>query len=114
MPFQGTITADAEAQRRALPARQQRTLEATIITRLQDRPTTPTRAIKRLRPNPFAESELRVGAFVSCDNAAGNEVVLLVVGRKVGNNLIVGGEEFHGHQDNLPESSGHEPVGDAE
>jgi hypothetical protein len=30
-------------------------------------------------------------------------VILLVVGRKVGNKFIVGNKEFHGHQDNPPE-----------
>ena len=114
MAFQIAITADAEAQLRALPAREQRTLEAAIRARLQDRPTAPTRAIKRLRPNPLAEYELRVGALRALYNVEGNEVVLLVVGRKVGNKLIVGGEEFHGHQDTPPESPGGEPSGDAE
>jgi len=33
----------------------------------------------------------------------GTEIVLLIVGRKVGNKLIVQGEEFHGHQDNPAE-----------
>jgi hypothetical protein len=33
----------------------------------------------------------------------GEEVVILIVGRKVGNKLIVEGEEFHGHQDHLIE-----------
>ena len=32
-------------------------------------------------------------------NVEGSEVVLLVVGRKVGNKLVVKGQEFHGHQD---------------
>jgi hypothetical protein len=41
-------------------------------------------------------------------------VVLLVVGRKVGNTLIVGGEEFHGHQADPSESAGSGPSGDAE
>jgi hypothetical protein len=44
----------------------------------------------------------------------GDEVVILVVGRKVGNKLIVAGEEFHGHQDHPPESPGSGPEGDAE
>ena len=33
-------------------------------------------------------------------NVEGSEVVLLVFGRKVGNKLMVKGEEFYGHQDN--------------
>ncbi len=54
MPFKITITEDADAQFRALPARDQRILEAAILSRLQHQPTTPTKAIKRLRPNPLA------------------------------------------------------------
>ena len=61
---------------------------------------TPTRAIKRLRPNPFAQFELRAGDLRVLYNVEGSEVVLLVVGRKVGNKLIVKGQEFYGHQDN--------------
>jgi mRNA-degrading endonuclease RelE of RelBE toxin-antitoxin system len=99
MPFEFTITEDAERQLHALPARERRTLEAAIMSRLQHQPTTPTKAIKRLRPNPLAEYELRVSDLRALYNVEGNEVVILIVGRKVGNKLIVEGEEFHGHQD---------------
>src|ERR1700693_850368 len=105
MPFNITITEDAERHFQSLAARVQRTLHAAIMSRLLDQPTTPTRAIKRLRPNPLAEFELRVGDYRILYNVEGNEVVLLVVGRKSGNKLIVAGEEVHGHQDNPPESS---------
>ena len=60
MAFHITITVDAESQLRALSA-QQSLLEAAIMTRLVHQPTTPTKAVKKLRPNPFAEFELRVG-----------------------------------------------------
>jgi hypothetical protein len=46
MPYRITITADAETQLQALSVRDQRILEAAIRVRLQDQPTTPTRAIK--------------------------------------------------------------------
>lgn len=101
MAFRITITQEAEAQLHALPAREQRIVEAAVVSRLRDQPTTLTNAIKRLRPNPLAEFELRVGDFRVLYNVEGEEVVLLLVGRKVGNVLIVGGEEFHGHQGNL-------------
>ncbi len=99
MPFQITITEDAERQLRWLTVREQRILEAAIQSRLQHQPTTPTKAIKRLRPNPLAEYELRAEDLRALYNVEGNEVVIVVVGRKVGNILIVEGEEFHGHQD---------------
>src|SRR6266576_2102918 len=104
MPFKIAITEDADRQFRSLPVREQRILEAAILSRLEHQPTTPTKAVKRLRPNPFAEYELRAGDLRVLYNVEGEEVVIiLVVGRKVGNKLIVAGEEFHGHQDNPPE-----------
>jgi mRNA-degrading endonuclease RelE of RelBE toxin-antitoxin system len=106
MAFEITITADAESHMTALSPREQRVLETAILARLQDQPTTPTKSIKRLRPNPLAEFELRVNDLRALYNVEGNEVVLLVVGRKVGNKLIVEGQEFHGHQDNPPKSTG--------
>jgi mRNA-degrading endonuclease RelE of RelBE toxin-antitoxin system len=100
MPFSITITAEAEAHLMALPVREQRIVEAAVSARLVERPTTPTRAIKLLRPNPLATFELRVGDLRVLYNVEALEVILLVIGRKVGNALIVKGEEFHGHQEN--------------
>jgi mRNA-degrading endonuclease RelE of RelBE toxin-antitoxin system len=57
MAFTIVITEDADRQLRWLPAREQRILEAAILSRLEHEPTTPTRAIKRLRPNPLAQFE---------------------------------------------------------
>ena len=103
MPFKITITEDAERQLRSLPVRDQRILEAAILSRLELQPTTPTKAIKRLLPNPLAAFELRAGDLRALYNVEGEEVVILIVGRKVGNKLIVEGEEFHGHQDHSVE-----------
>ena len=114
MPFKITITEDADRQFRALPARDQRNLEAAILSRLEHQPTTPTKAIKRLRPNPLAEFELRAGDLRALYNVEGDEVVILIVGRKVGNKLIVEGEEFHGHQDNPAKPPGNGSQEDAE
>ena len=114
MAFRLTITEDADRQFQALPAREQRMLEASIRSRLEDQPTTPTKAIKRLRPNPLAEFELRAGDLRVLYNVEGEEVILLIVGRKVGNKLIVEGEEFHGHQDHPAKPTGKEPRENAE
>ncbi|MGH7223949.1 MAG: type II toxin-antitoxin system RelE family toxin, partial [Gemmataceae bacterium] len=89
MAFKITITEDADRQFQALPVRDQRILEAAILVRLQQQPTTPTKAIKCLRPNPLAEFELRVGNLRLLYNVEGDEVVVLIVGRKAGNKLIV-------------------------
>ena len=47
-------------------------------------------------------------------NVEGDEVVVLIVGRKVGNKLIVEGEEFHGHQDHPAGPVGNGSPEDAE
>src|SRR5438045_1055981 len=100
MPYKISITEDAERQFLALPVREQRILEAAILSRLEHQPTALSRAIKRLRPNPLAEFELRVGDLRILYNVEEDEVLLLIVGRKAGDKIIVEGEEFHGHQDN--------------
>ncbi len=114
MPFKIAITDDAERQLRSLPVREQRILEAAIQSRLEHEPTKPTKAIKRLRPNPLAEFELRAGDLRALYNVEGDEVVVLIVGRKVGNKLIVEGEEFHGHQDHPVEPPGNGSEKDSE
>src|SRR5919206_4860984 len=106
MSYRITITEDGERQLRALPVRDRRILEAAILSRLKHQPETPTKAIKRLRPNPLAEFELRAGDLRALYNVEGDEVVILIVGRKVGIKLRVEGEEFHGHQDHPAEPPG--------
>jgi mRNA-degrading endonuclease RelE of RelBE toxin-antitoxin system len=103
MAFKITITEDADRQFRSLTARDQRILEAAVLARLEHQPALVSNAIKRLRPNPLAEFELRVGDLRALYNIEEDDVVIVVVGRKVGNTLIVEGEEFHGHQDHPPE-----------
>ncbi len=70
MPFRITITEDADRQFRSLPVREQRILEAAIQSRLEHQPTTPTKAIKRLRPNSLAEFALRAGDVRALYNVA--------------------------------------------
>lgn len=110
MAFSITITEDAERQFQSLSARDRKAMEAAIATRLVNQPTTLTKATKRLRPNPLAEYELRVGELRALYNVEGDEVVILIVGRKAGNKLIVEGEEFHGHHDHPPEPPGNGPA----
>jgi hypothetical protein len=61
-----------------------------------------------------AEFELRVGDLRVLYDVEGEEVILLIVGRKLGNTLVVSGEEFHEHQVDSPEPTGGRPAGDAE
>ena len=114
MPFKIAITEDADRQFQSLSAREQRTLEAAILSRLEHQPTTPSKAIKQLRPNPLAKFELRVGNLRALYNVEGDEVIVLIVGRKVGNKLVVEGEEFHGHQDDPVQPPGNGSGKDAE
>jgi mRNA-degrading endonuclease RelE of RelBE toxin-antitoxin system len=114
LAYKIAITAEAESHLHSLPKREQGMLEAAIEARLLQDPTTPTRAIKRLRPNPLAEFELRVGDLRALYNVEGSDVVLLVIGRKVGNKLVVKGQEFHGHQDDSTKPAGGGPAGNSE
>ena len=105
MPFRISITHEAELQLQAFSVREQRIVETAVNVRLREQPTIPTNAIKRLRPNPLAEFELRIGQFRVLYNVEveESEVILLIVGRKKGNSLIVKGEVFHGHQSDSAE-----------
>jgi mRNA interferase RelE/StbE len=114
MAYRISITEEAETQLQSLSAREQQILAAAIQSRLLHQPNTPTRAIKRMRPNPLAEFELRVGNLRALYNVEGDEVVILVVGRKLGNQLIVEGEEFHGHKDYSVEPPGNGAGTDAQ
>jgi mRNA-degrading endonuclease RelE of RelBE toxin-antitoxin system len=100
MAYSITITREAKAQLLDLPAREQRIISDGVAARLRDEPTSPSRAIKRLRPNPLADYELRLGdlrVLYKVDEE-GEDFVVVIIGRKVGNALIVEGEEFHGHE----------------
>ncbi len=100
-----TITREAKAQFSQLTARERRILDDGIASRLIDQPTLPSNAIKQLRPNPFAGYELRLGDLrvLYNVNEEDREVVVVLVGRKLGAKLEAGGEEFHGHQDHPTE-----------
>src|SRR5665213_1342457 len=116
MPFDISITVDADRQVQALAARDRVILETAIASRLRHNPSTQTKAIKRLRSNPLVDFELRAGDLRVLDNVnvESQEVVILLVGRKVGNKLIVEGEEFHGHKDDPTEPPGNGPRKDAQ
>jgi hypothetical protein len=56
LPFQITIKPSAQSQLAALQAHERTVLRRAIAARFVNQPTTPTRAVKLLRPNPFATS----------------------------------------------------------
>jgi mRNA-degrading endonuclease RelE of RelBE toxin-antitoxin system len=116
MEYTVSITDEADQHMRSFSAREQRIIEAAVFARLRHQPTLESKAIKRLRPNPLAEFELRIGDFRVLYNVEveNSEVVLLVVGRKVGNTLVVGGVAFHGHRDDPTEPTADGPAKPAE
>ena len=77
-----------------------RLLEETT-DRLSANPLEESRQMKSLRPNPFAERELRLhGKYrVLFDvDQKGETVTILAIGEKRGNILLVQGEEFTEHE----------------
>jgi mRNA-degrading endonuclease RelE of RelBE toxin-antitoxin system len=105
MPYRVSITREAKAQLLCFAAREQRIIGDGVAARLVDQPTIATKAVKLLRPNPFACYELGLGDFrVLYDvDEESSEVVIVAIGRKVGDKLLIEGEEFHGHQSNHAE-----------
>lgn len=92
---------------RGLDARQRALVVDSVEQQLTHQPEAPTRNRKRLRPNPFAPWELRIGDLrvfyeVSADSQldsdddqakAKGQVFILGVGIKRGNKLWLGSEE---------------------
>jgi mRNA-degrading endonuclease RelE of RelBE toxin-antitoxin system len=103
MPYRITMTRKAEALLMNLPAREQRIISDGIAARLRDQPRSLSRANKVLEPNPLAAYELRLGDLRVLYNVDEEdaEVVIVIIGRKVRNTLIVEGREFHGHEGGL-------------
>ena len=64
-----------------------------------------TKNLKTLRPNPFAQRELRLlGRYrvLFNVNEDAEEVTIMAVGEKRGQSLFVQGEEFRGHHESHP------------
>jgi mRNA-degrading endonuclease RelE of RelBE toxin-antitoxin system len=105
MTYQVIVTREAKSQFLGLSAREQRICAEGIAARLVDQPTASSRAIKLLRPNPFAGYELRLGdlrVLYNVDEQVA-EVVVVAIGREVGNTLYIAGEVFHEHESGSPE-----------
>ena len=72
---------------------------------LADDPGAETRNLKTLRPNPFAQRELRLlGKYRILFNLdkQTETVTILAVGEKRGNSLLVQGKEFTQHHEDHP------------
>jgi hypothetical protein len=90
------LSPDAVRQFRALSSRDRRILKDALRQQLQeDDATRETRNRFRLRrPSPFAEFELRVRDLRAFYRVLGNEVQIVLIGRKKGSDLIIGGRRF--------------------
>lgn len=80
-----------------LTARQQAIVLDAVRTQLRCEPLRVTRN-RKLRPNPFAPWELRVGflrVFYEVDALESHLVNVLAIGIKKGNRLIISGKEIH-------------------
>ncbi len=82
-----------------------------IELHLRHQPTQETRRVKRMRPNPVATWELRLGDYRILYDVAEEErtVNVLVVGEKRGNQLYVLGKEYTAHDSDRPTGSESEP-----
>ena len=85
---------------RSLSARERAIVLDSEDEQLRHEPEVPTRNRKPMRPNPLAPWELRLGDLrvfydlrPAADEETESEVVILAVGRKVGNQFWIGGEE---------------------
>ena len=66
-----------------------------VEEQLRFEPTIETRNRKRMRPNPVAEWELRIGRFRVLYNVEGEVKIVSIeaIGIKIGNDLIIRGEK---------------------
>ena len=87
----------AKAHFARLSAREQTIVLDAVKAQLQYEPLQETRNRKRLRPNPLAPWELRVGTlrvFYEIDVNDSELVNVLAIGVKRGNRLLIGGKEI--------------------
>lgn len=97
MSYRIQLSATAEDHFAELSARQQSTLLDAIRAQLLYEPLRETRNRKRLRPNPLAPWELRIGAlraFYEVDIDDSQLVNILAIGIKRGNRLLIAGKEL--------------------
>jgi mRNA-degrading endonuclease RelE of RelBE toxin-antitoxin system len=90
------FAATARGHLRGLTGRDRVTTVAAIEAQLSHEPLIETRNRKRLRPNPLAPWELRVGNIrVFYDVDEPGIVTVVAIGLKDGNRLYLEGEEIH-------------------
>jgi mRNA-degrading endonuclease RelE of RelBE toxin-antitoxin system len=94
--FEIEVTREAEAHLEWLSARDRATLFDAFDRRLAYEPTVENRNRKRLRPNPLAPWELRIGhlrVYFDVEEEPRRVVTIQAVGIKDRSRLLIGGEE---------------------
>jgi mRNA-degrading endonuclease RelE of RelBE toxin-antitoxin system len=101
MAWTVTIKESVIADLRWFGRKDGRLLLEAAMERLAADPTSETRNMKTLRPNPVAQRELRLfGKYrvLFNVNASAEVVTIVLVGEKRGDSLLVQGEEFTAHE----------------
>lgn len=86
--------------------KQGKAILAEATKRLSKNPLEESKNMKTLRSNSFAQRDLRLmGKYRVLFNVNEEDaiVTILLIGEKQGNQLIVRGEEFHGHESDSAE-----------
>ena len=96
MPYAVEFSPQAKEHLKRLRAFDRKTLVIAIQRRLSAEPTRETRNQFRMRENPLAPWELRVGTLRAFYDVLEDRrtVLIVAVGRKVGSRLLIGGEEI--------------------
>lgn len=97
MVFQVLYSPEAVEHLAALPKAEQVRVIDEAEEQLSHQPNLPTRKRKLMRPNSIAPWELRLGdlrVFYSIQEEPVAEVTVKAVGKKVGNELWIGGERI--------------------
>jgi mRNA-degrading endonuclease RelE of RelBE toxin-antitoxin system len=92
MKFQITLTPSAEEDLRHFRVHEQRIIVDAILIHLSIDAGTPSRRRRKLRPNPLAPWELRVGSYRAFYEIEGEVAVKVVaIGSKEHNSLLIRG-----------------------
>ncbi len=97
MAYQIVYAPETEHHLRSLDARQSSRVFDAVDEQLAHQPTMETRNRKPMRPNPLAPWELRVGelrVYYDVEEDPEQRTLILAVGVKVRDRVIIGGEEI--------------------
>ncbi len=96
MAYRIEYSPSAEEHLRVLTARQRTTVLDAVDRQLVQQASIETRNRKPMRPNPIAPWELRIGnlrVYYDIAEQPDPRVLIVAVGKKLRNRVIIGGEE---------------------